>query len=630
MRDLDVVTIGRSSIDLYGAELGVELADVSNFVKSVGGSPTNIAVGASRLGLRSALVTRVGDEQMGASVLETLEQEGVYTGAIKRDPDNLTALVLLAVKDRAHAPHIFYRRECADMNLSADDIDPELIKRTKAIVVTGTHFSTDRVAGASWRAMRLAREAGAKIVLDIDFRPSLWGLVKDAKGAERLGFEPRIAQIYEEVIAMCDVVVGTEEEFCSALNVPDIDDALVKAHALTRGVLVCKRGQAGCDVYEGVDEWRLGTPVSGMTFNVDVVNTIGAGDAFMAGFLSGYLRGESMELCATRANACGAIAVSRLLCSQDYATASELEQFLSLARKSKGAVLRPSVPRRIQARKKLDGNLFLLACDHRTQFRDIAAQLGKDESRFSQFKRLAVSAAAAEASAKWNAGVIIDAEYGTDALYDAGNAGLWTARPIEVAGSRPVEFNTGPDIGSKLLMWPRSQTIKCLIHYDVHDPDTVRVHQEESLVRLADACNALGRELLLEIIPPKQREDRGAAVAEAVERVYEMGVKPDWWKLEPLTDADDWKRVAGLVDVHDDDCHGIVMLGQTASVSALQEAMSAASGIDRIRGFAIGRGIVAKPFEAWLKEEIGDDEAVSMMRQSYRLFIDSWMPAQTV
>ena len=126
---LDVITIGRSSVDLYGAQIGGRLEDMGSFDKYIGGSPTNMACGTARLGLRSAVITAVGDEHMGRFVREQLEREGVNTDGVKTDPDRLTALVLLGIRDQEQFPLIFYRENCADMALTADDIEPDFIRR---------------------------------------------------------------------------------------------------------------------------------------------------------------------------------------------------------------------------------------------------------------------------------------------------------------------------------------------------------------------------------------------------------------------------------------------------------------------------------------------------------------------
>lgn len=623
---LDVITLGRSSVDLYGAETGADLRDVEMFRKAVGGCPTNIAIGTARLGLKSALITRVGNEHLGSFIREQLVREGVDTQAIVTDPDRLTALVLLAVVDRRTAPHIFYRSDCADMALCEDDIDPAFVAQARALVVTGTHFSAETVSKASWKAIRAARAAGVKVVFDIDFRPSLWGLAEASDGAARLAISPQVRDKLVAVIRESDVVVGTEEEFCSATGEADIGSALRTARNQSGGTLVCKRGAHGCDIFPGGQDGDLDNPVSGSGFQVEVLNTVGAGDAFMSGFLRGWLGGADWETTATYANACGAIAVSRLLCSTEYPTWPELTAFIerssSLAfRQIAGEIARIH---RGTTRGDKSNELFILACDHRTQFIEITKRLGLPDERLPQFKRLAVAAAAATYRKGINAGVICDGEYGSEALFDAAKAGIWFARPIEVAGSKPLEFITGFDVGSSLVEWPRKQVVKCLCHFDLSDPEPIRLRQEEQLKRVHQACQALGREFLLEIIPGGKYLNRAEAVAAIVEHLYSLGIRPDWWKLEPFGSADDWTRITGIVSHQDQYCRGILILGLTSGADALHKAFEAAAGFDMVRGFAVGRSIVAEPIEAWLKDEIGDDEVRVRMEVAFASLIATW------
>ena len=148
---LDVICLGRSSVDLYGEQVGGRLEDVQTFAKYIGGCPANIAVGTARLGLKSALITRVGDEHMGRFIVEALDKERVDTSQITSDPERLTALVILGIRDRQTFPHIFYRPDCADMALSDEHIDAAFIASSRALLVTGTHFSQPGVERARIR-----------------------------------------------------------------------------------------------------------------------------------------------------------------------------------------------------------------------------------------------------------------------------------------------------------------------------------------------------------------------------------------------------------------------------------------------------------------------------------------------
>jgi 5-dehydro-2-deoxygluconokinase len=174
MKTLDVITIGRSSVDLYGTQVGGRLEDMGSFQKYIGGSPTNMAAGMARLGLKSALITRVGDEHMGRFIREELVREGVDVRGVATDPDRLTALVILGIRDDTQFPLIFYRENCADMALDEDDIDPAFIAEARAVVATGTHLSHPRTEAAVLKALTLVRQHGAPSTSTIARTSGVW------------------------------------------------------------------------------------------------------------------------------------------------------------------------------------------------------------------------------------------------------------------------------------------------------------------------------------------------------------------------------------------------------------------------------------------------------------------------
>ena len=251
MKSLDLITIGRSSVDLYGAQVGGRLEDMGSFNKYIGGSPTNIAAGTARLGLKSALITRVGDEHMGRFIREELQREGVDTRGVVTDPERLTALVLLGIRDQEQFPLIFYRENCADMALGEEDIDPAFIGEARCVCATGTHLSHPRTEAAVLKALRLAREHGALTALDIDYRPNLWGLAGHGAGESRFIESGRVTAKLQSTLPLFDLIVGTEEEFHIAGGSTDTMEALRTVRALTDAVLVCKRGPMGASAFTG-------------------------------------------------------------------------------------------------------------------------------------------------------------------------------------------------------------------------------------------------------------------------------------------------------------------------------------------------------------------------------------------
>jgi len=260
---LDLITIGRSSVDLYGAQVGGRLEDMRSFDKYIGGSPTNIACGTARLGLKSAVITAVGDEHMGRFIREELEREGVNTEGVKTDPDRLTALVLLGIRDQDQFPLIFYRENCADMALSVDDIDEAFILRGRAVVATGTHLSHPQVEKATLKALEIAKAAGRQTALDIDYRPNLWGVAGHGDGESRFVESQKVTEKLQSTLYLFDLIVGTEEEFHIAGGTTNTIEALQAVRAVSTATLVCKRGAAGAvaftaDIPETLDEGESG------------------------------------------------------------------------------------------------------------------------------------------------------------------------------------------------------------------------------------------------------------------------------------------------------------------------------------------------------------------------------------
>jgi 5-dehydro-2-deoxygluconokinase len=626
---LDVICIGRSSVDLYGAQVGGRLEDMASFSKAVGGCPTNIAIGTARLGLKSGLITRVGDEHMGRYIREQSLREGVDVAGVHTDPKRLTSLVILGIRDDKTFPLIFYRDNCADSALDESDIDEGFIASAKAIVVTGTHFAKANSALAQNLAVRYAKKHGRKVVFDIDYRPNLWGLAGHGAGEERYIKSGEVTAHLQKILPQCDLVVGTEEELMIAGGVDDPYGALKAVRALSAATIVMKRGPMGCVVFPGAIPATVEEGLKGPGFPVEVYNVLGAGDAFMSGFLRGWLRDEEIETCCAFANAGGAFAVSRLLCSAEYLTYPELQHFLKNG-SPHHALRHDETLNHIHwatTRRPQPDSLMAFAIDHRVQLEKIADEAGASREKISAFKRLAVDAAAKVAAGRPGFGMLLDGKYGRDALFRAADHNFWIGRPVEEPGSRPLDFEFGGSLGAKLIEWPVGHTIKCLCFYHPEDTPEMKAKQERELLRLHDAARTIGRELLVEIIASKHGPVNDTTTAQVVERLYQIGIKPDWWKLESQPSDAAWANIARLIDVHDPLCRGIVLLGLEAPEEDLASAFQIARRCPRVKGFAVGRTIFAEPAQAWFAGAISDSEAAKRMAESFSRLCEAWREA---
>ncbi|MEE5161702.1 5-dehydro-2-deoxygluconokinase [Pseudomonas alliivorans] len=631
-RQLDLICLGRLGVDLYAQQVGARLEDVSSFAKYLGGSSANIAFGTARLGLKSAMLSRVGDDHMGRFLVESLAREGCDVSAIKRDPERLTAMVLLGLKDRETFPLVFYRENCADMALRAEDINEAQIASSKALLITGTHFSTDQVFKASIQALDYAEKHQVHRVLDIDYRPVLWGLAGKADGETRFVADQNVTQHVQRILPRFDLIVGTEEEFLIAGGATDLLSALRTVREHTAATLVVKLGPQGCTVIHGAIPARLEDGAIYPGVRVEVLNVLGAGDAFMSGFLSGWLKDASDERCCQLANACGGLVVSRHACAPAMPTPAELDYLFN----SSAPITRPDQDvglqrlHQVSIPRKQWKQLFIFAFDHRGQLVELAQQAGRDLSSIGKIKQLFVQAVDRVESDLRNRGIeadvglLADQRFGQDALNAATGRGWWVARPVEIQGSRPLAFEHGRSIGSNLINWPQEQIIKCLVQYHPDDEPMLRLEQEAQIKALYDASKVSGHELLLEIIPPKDHPSTYPDVMlRAFKRLYNLGIYPAWWKIEAQT-AEVWQQLDALIEERDPYCRGVVLLGLNAPVENLAAGFAAARDSRTCQGFAVGRTIFREPSRAWMAGEIDDATLVARVQSTFNWLIESW------
>ncbi|MGI9433716.1 MAG: bifunctional 5-dehydro-2-deoxygluconokinase/5-dehydro-2-deoxyphosphogluconate aldolase, partial [Geminicoccaceae bacterium] len=583
---LDVVTIGRSSVDLYGTQIGGRLEDMTSFRKYIGGSPTNMAAGMARLGMKAAVITRVGDEHMGRFIREQLAREGVDVRGVKTDPERLTALVLLGIRDDLQFPLIFYRENCADMALSEDDIDPGLIKEAAAVVATGTHLSHPRTEAAVIKALTLGRDTGARTALDIDYRPNLWGLSGHDDGENRFIASDKVSRQLQATLALFDLIVGTEEEFYIAGGSTDLVTALRNVRAVSDATLICKRGATGAVAFVDHIPGNLDDGIAGPGFPIEVFNVLGAGDGFMAGLMKGWMSGQDWPISLKYANACGALAVSRHGCAPAYPSWEELQFFFE--RGITNPALRKDIAlNHVHWATNRRGDwpeLKVFAFDHRAQLETMAEEAGASQEQIRRFKDLCLKAALSVADGRPGYGVLCDGRLGQNALFQAAGTGLWIGRPVETPGSRPLTLEIGPDLGSALGEWPVDHVVKVLCYYHGDDDDPTKADQEAVLLRLADAARANGLELLVELVPSSVGPVTDQTTAIVMRRLYEIGLRPDWWKLEAQQSQNAWSAVSATIDAFDPWCRGVLLLGLEASEADLIEGFGAAAKQKHVKG----------------------------------------------
>ncbi len=330
-KKFDLITMGRSSIDLYANDIGVAFEDISSFAAYVGGSPTNIAVGTRRLGLNVALLTAVGQDKVGDFVVHFLNKETVDTNYIPHKVGVRTSAVLLGIEPPDKFPLVFYRDNAADIQLNIDDVLATPLSESRALEISGTGLSKEPGRSATFFAAEQAKAAGATVFMDLDFRADQW-------------HDPRAFGVnVRAILPLVDVAIGTEEEINAAMlsdpsqlkiveqqiTAPEIQgDLVANIRAILAApsgpeALVVKRGAEGATVH-----LRSGEVIAAAGFPVEVHNVLGAGDAFASGFIYGRLKGWDWFKSARMGNACGAIVVTRHGCANFMAYEQEALDFV--------------------------------------------------------------------------------------------------------------------------------------------------------------------------------------------------------------------------------------------------------------------------------------------------------------
>lgn len=324
-----MITYGRSSIDLYSQEPGAAFEDIPGFHAFVGGSPLNIAVGCSRLGLSAALLTGLGRDKVGDFIRNFLDKEGVNTEKIPVIDGARSSAVVLGIEPPDRFPLVYYRDNCADSQINMDHVLAAEIEKARLMEFSGTALNIEPTRSAAFLASEIAVRNHVPVVLDLDFRADQWHDIR-AFGVTVRAF-----------MKNANIVLGTEEEVLAAyitdnsqlnithqqISAPEItgnlDEAIEGILSLGVDALIMKTGSRGAKIYlpDGTQQEVPGFPV-------DVLNILGAGDAFAAGFIYGYLKGWDLYKSCRMGNACGAFVVTQLGCANFNPYEKEILEFI--------------------------------------------------------------------------------------------------------------------------------------------------------------------------------------------------------------------------------------------------------------------------------------------------------------
>jgi len=306
----EVLTMGRVGVDVYPDQVGVGLEDVQTFRTYLGGSPTNVAVAAARHGRRAATITRVGDDPFGRLVRRSFARYAVDDRFLSEAPGLQTPVTFCEMFPPDHFPIYFYRPSAPDLTVGPDEVDLAAVRDAEVFWATVTGLSIEPSRSATLAALR-ARRDRRRTILDLDYRPQLWPSREDARGQ------------VQKAMRHVGVVVGNIDEFDTAVGVRDSKAAAQAALDAGVSLAVVKRGP------DGVLALDADGLVEIPAVRVEVVNGLGAGDAFGGALCHGLLAGWPLDRTLRFANAAGAIVATRIACSDAMPMTAEVERFLA-------------------------------------------------------------------------------------------------------------------------------------------------------------------------------------------------------------------------------------------------------------------------------------------------------------
>ncbi|MBC2258989.1 5-dehydro-2-deoxygluconokinase [Listeria booriae] len=311
----DAIAVGRACIDLNAVEYNRPMEDTMTFSKYVGGSPANIAIGMSKLGLNVGFIGKIPDDQHGRFITNYMKNVGVDTSEMIVDTEgHKTGLAFTEIKSPEECSILMYRDQVADLYLQPDEINEAYLKETKALVISGTALAQSPSREAILKAVQLAHKHEVTIVFELDYRPYTWKSTEET------------AVYYRLVAEQANIVIGTRDEFDMLENqVGGENDATVAAlFAHTPDLIVIKHGVEGSYAYA-----KSGEVFRGKAYMTKVLKTFGAGDSYASAFLYALLKGETIETALKFGSASASIVVSKHSSSEAMPTVAEIENLIA-------------------------------------------------------------------------------------------------------------------------------------------------------------------------------------------------------------------------------------------------------------------------------------------------------------
>ncbi|MBS0287578.1 MAG: DUF2090 domain-containing protein [Proteobacteria bacterium] len=605
----DIIALGQSFVDFYGEQQGTGLKDMLSFKKHVGGM-SSFALAFARLGLKTAIITSVGQDELGQFIIESLQHEKVDISQIQQNSDLHTSLAFRAIQNRFSFPLQHYKKQCADILEEASDISSSFIAKANALFITSSNFDSKNASRIIKEAIACANEKQSKVILALDY-------IDDDNQSTLL-----------KVLPYCSLVIGAEQDYKYLSGQTDVLGALTQIRALTNALLVMKNNH-GCYVYTQIPTDLHAVPHH-LGFVTDKQIPFASKAAFIAGFVNGWLNGFSQEKSCEFAMACHALTQSREESCDSFPSLEELTIYLSSQSQVVQTIRTPFFEHLHYAslRSTPQNELYTFSFGHQQQWLKLAENACVDEDAINTAKMLIATGVQQAAMKCPNVCTLADANPENE-IIDSLPSPHMLMRTLDVPGAVPLQFQGEGDITHTLLHWPKHHSVKLTFIYHPDDRYALRQQQEATLSHLYLACRKTNHELVIELAPATNSLITASTYSHIMQRLYEIGIYPDWWQVMPPRDQRTFENIQRVIQENDKFCKGVLTLGQQATLEQLPVMFNNAAKHECCKGFVVDKSLFQAALTQWLGQMMTNQAFIDTVARSFEKAISIWELAKT-
>lgn len=596
-KQFDLICLGEVAVELNVEQLYCDLREAQTYRQYLGGCCANVAAGAANLGLRTVIVSRVGQDPLGVFIRNELMNQKVDTRWLKISDKHKTGAILQSLNSENKRSKIYYKDNSADINLLESDCEEDLFKRSKALYINGNSLATANMRNVCQYAIQLAKSYGQKTILDVRFTPDLWS-----------GDEKRnIVEHYKFFVSQCDVVI-IESDDISVLGIIANELPITEIRLLTSAIILSKNSDNSCTAYAADSI----APITVPGYELDVLNRAGKDEAFASSFIYSYLREHDLVDSVKRSNAASAIISSRHASAPEMPTLDEISRLTEPEIISKFDIF--SKVKAKESRKEV----CLLAFDQRYYFTP-GTQVEIEKIR--EFKNILykgfINSQTYRLEKSITSGLIVDDNIPENELREDTNAII--CMPIESADSQLLKWISDRDLYSQILHRPKRWWVKVLVKIGPDMPVDKLEHQISMLSSLQEICHELDRTLLLDLSTTN--------VLWAMRYIFQNNIMPHWWKLPSEYEYITWKKIETLAGYYQDNPRIMILGGDVVSTKDLENSFATAKECSWVEGFAIGRNIFLEVFIQWSNGKISHNMAIEKLGLEYDRMSRLWSNA---